>query len=164
MIIYNQLVCLNGHKITDSATANESQIIKFCEKCGAKTIEECPNCHKYIEGNRKYDDIVLGYTGPKEIPAYCKFCSNPFPWTQASMNSMTELIQLSDLNSNSKEVLKNTIPDMMVETPRTQLSAVKWKTIGKPILEFGRGSLLMCALRLSSSSCTGINFLPHRSQ
>jgi len=39
-----QQICLNGHQITDNYNRSPEFRRTFCDKCGAKTIHQCPKC------------------------------------------------------------------------------------------------------------------------
>jgi len=97
-----QLVCLNGHQITDRYTFNPSSQTPFCHICGAKTIDCCPNCHNPIRGAEIFFDTgydVIDYIVPASVPEFCVHCGNPFPWTKKA----SEKIHVS---SEMKEPVK----------------------------------------------------------
>ena len=83
----------NGHVIT-SNTNNTAHLSNFCSECRAETISSCPKCNTPIRG--KYDvPGVMGistYTPPK----YCHHCGHPFPWTESTLNSISELLDMQD--------------------------------------------------------------------
>ena len=43
-------ICLNGHVINESVKEYPKFNKKYCDKCGASTITNCPNCHAEIQG------------------------------------------------------------------------------------------------------------------
>ena len=117
-------ICLNGHEI-NSCLDDPKCEEKFCQKCGAQVITECPNCKKPIRGH--LDDIdspLRNY----QIPKYCLYCGKPFPWTESALKAANELITEDDnLSDIDKGKLSECLPDIIAETPRTQLAATRIK-------------------------------------
>ena len=117
-------ICLNGHYITGYAISSPEFTKKFCTICGAKTITACPVCNTPIRG--KYSD----WFGPTKniIPNYCHNCGKPYPWTESALQSATELLALDDnLTINETQILVDALPDLLTETPKTQLAVAKFK-------------------------------------
>ncbi|WP_405100748.1 DUF2321 domain-containing protein [Oceanobacillus sp. FSL H7-0719] len=114
-------ICLNGH-IASSAKSNYR---KFCKECGSKTISTCQKCNTHIQGTYETPDVfAFGY----DRPSYCHECGHPYPWTSQIIDNALELISLDDdLPSDHKEIIKNTFPDLVVETPTTPVAAAKYK-------------------------------------
>ena len=74
-------VCLNGHVINDSFRKYPKGNKDFCDKCGEKTITNCPNseCNKPIPGDLQDTGVVtIGFSKP--APDFCESCGEPFPW------------------------------------------------------------------------------------
>lgn len=119
----NATICLNGHVIS----AYNANSTPFCDECGKSTISTCPKCSTNIRG--EYEDleiVVLG--GYYSRPSYCYNCGSPFPWTEALINNAVELISLDDNLSNEvKELIKNALPELIVETPSTPVATAKYK-------------------------------------
>ena len=64
-------VCMSGHIIHRAKHRyNPKSPQMFCKTCREKTITTCPNCDKAIPS-----DI-----NAKNPPAFCTYCSEPFPW------------------------------------------------------------------------------------
>jgi len=76
-------VCLNGHQITASYNASPQRRQDYCQKCGQKTIYQCPKCKEPIRG--KY--IVEGILDLTKtyVPSNCHKCGNPYPWRKRAM-------------------------------------------------------------------------------
>ena len=73
------LVCENGHGINDSFHSSPEFNKKYCTECGSKTLKDCPNCGKEIEGDYKSDVIIIsGDSTP--VPQICKHCGKDYPW------------------------------------------------------------------------------------
>jgi hypothetical protein len=43
-------ICINGHIINSMSKSHPEHNKKFCDKCGAQTITNCPNCNAPIRG------------------------------------------------------------------------------------------------------------------
>jgi len=125
-----QQVCLNGH-VTNNHASDEARNQIFCDRCGAKTITACPHCKGPIRGGHKYNPSSP-IPGPPE--AYCLHCGRPFPWTQASVDSLRAIAAVSEgLNEEDRAQLADILPDLISrsETPRTQFAAIKLKALLK---------------------------------
>lgn len=123
---YYQKICMNGHQITDfyelSINPNPPE---YCEKCGEEVIATCLKCSKPILG-RYITGYSIGRVSP--IPNYCRYCSSPYPWTELIINTTDELISLDEeLNESDKTLIKDSIPDLLVDTPKTNLAVAKFK-------------------------------------
>lgn len=119
----NATVCLNGHAAS-STTANYR---KFCKDCGSETISKCNNCNTLIQGDYEVPGVAaIGFT--YYPPSYCHNCGHPYPWTETILENAIELITLDeDLPAEHKEIIKNALPDLVVETPTTPVSVAKYK-------------------------------------
>lgn len=118
-------ICESGH-ILSKTTAN---ISKYCPKCGKVTYSVCPICKTPIRGyyyQNKYDFALPEHY---ELPYYCHACGSPYPWTETILRNAVELLALdSDLDDNSKELIKNAIPNLIVDTPDTPLAIAQYKS------------------------------------
>jgi hypothetical protein len=125
-----QEVCLNGH-VTNNHASDEARNQNFCDHCGAKTITACPHCKGPIRGGHKYNPSSP-IPGPPE--AYCLHWGRPFPWTQASVDSLRAIAAVGDgLNEEDRAQLVEILPDLIAKTktPRTQLAIVQMKKLLK---------------------------------
>lgn len=73
-------VCLNGHQITASYNESPQHRKDFCDKCGEKTINTCPNCETTIKGKYTVPGVLSLLTTP--VPEHCHKCGKPYPWTE----------------------------------------------------------------------------------
>ena len=123
-------VCLNGHVITDRYNGSPQLRKDFCDQCGAKTIKQCPNCGKDIQGG-DYIVSISGVTiaGMTPAPGYCHNCGQPFPWTTARLEVAQQTIREMDDLGDKKDELANSLPDLAVETPKTDLAVLRWKRV-----------------------------------
>lgn len=140
--LYKQLICLNGHQITDRAYQDE-EVNEFCQKCGAKVIDSCPSCNSQIDGFYYVSGVLS--TEKKAVPKYCRNCGKPYPWTRSSLEALEELVSLSQLDIQEKNELYSSASDLISDTPKTKLAAYKWKKIGKPILDVAHDILVEIA-------------------
>lgn len=111
-------ICKNGHldKIVDGFTKPTRP---FCSQCGEQILSNCPNCCHYIT-TLISDDI--------KVPNYCFNCGNAFPWTQNLIDNAVEIISLDEeLSENQKEIIKNAIPDLIIESSSTPVAQAKYK-------------------------------------
>lgn len=132
---YKQLVCLNGHQISVE-TDMDAEIDEYCEKCGAKVTDECSNCHTKINGYLYMSGVIE--TPHVSVPNYCLHCGKPYPWTETAIDSLEELINLTQLDIQRQNDLKESIPDLIGDTPKATLAAYKWKKFGQPILSVAK--------------------------
>lgn len=115
-------ICLNGHVIS----SYKANFQKYCTVCGKETYSRCTSCGSPIRGLLKLDGLVI--TGPYIKPYYCYKCGSAYPWTQKILNNAVELLSLdNDLNDVSKEIIKNAIPELLVDAPTTPLAVAKYK-------------------------------------
>ncbi|WP_373485710.1 DUF2321 domain-containing protein [Acetobacterium malicum] len=130
----NAQICLNGHCITsDCSLINLMQ--KYCDKCGAVTIEKCPSCQAKIHGDYEVPD-VLCFSAEYTPPSYCHECGNPYPWTQSAIESISLLIEEEeDFSQDQKNKLVESLPDLVSETPKTNVAIVRMK---KALLSAGQ--------------------------
>ena len=76
-----QQVCLNGHQITDRFFRSSEIRKKYCNKCGAPTIHQCPKCGQVIPGEYIVEGVFnFGHETP--VPEFCNNCGAPFPWIE----------------------------------------------------------------------------------
>lgn len=89
--------------------------LRFCPKCSAESIMDCPHCEAPIE----YDDEV-----PGERPSYCSSCGQPFPWTEATLTKAKKFTDQQDaLTIEEKEVLKGVYEDLIGDAPGKEVQA-----------------------------------------
>ena len=115
-------ICLNGHIICPGIKDHPGKKQKYCQWCGSATITKCNHCSVDIPGN--YIPGPHNYIPMNRIPpAYCYSCGKPFPWTEAKINALKELIDITDkLDVKEKEDIKSNINDIISETPRSNVA------------------------------------------
>lgn len=112
---------------------------KYCSRCGMETVSNCDNCGALIKGrfaakrNTRYV-----YTRP----SYCHKCGHALPWTQTILENAIELVSLDDsLNDEIKGIIKNALPDLIVETPTTPIAVAKYKKFIPAAAEYVKNGL-----------------------
>lgn len=122
MRYYNATICLNGH-VVDKHIANAQ---KFCTICGKETYSACSNCQSPIHGVIKLNGAIG--TPRYNKPFYCHDCGLPYPWTQKILNNAVELVALDDeLDNTSKELIKNAIPELLIESSTTPVAIANYQ-------------------------------------
>lgn len=121
-------ICLNGHSINSSSRSMPEFNQKFCDRCGAETITQCPSCKTDIRGFYYSPGVVSLAEVP--IPSFCHSCGKPYPWTESSLEAAKELAdELNELTDEEKDLIKKSLPDLIRETPRTKVAESRFKRI-----------------------------------
>lgn len=118
----NATICLNGHV----ASSIDSNYRKFCKECGQPTVSTCQHCDTNIQGNY----YISGFFGGTdyELPYYCHNCGSAYPWTEKLLENAIELVSLDDdLPVEHKKIIKNAIPDLIIESSTTPVAQAKYK-------------------------------------
>lgn len=125
-------ICLNGHVILSHKWINGNE---FCEKCGSKMLDKCPSCGNPIK-EWDYGGIPVIGDPSYDRAAYCKHCGSAYPWTQSAIEAATEIIEEEEsLDSTQRTNLVASLPDIISETPKTQVAVIRFK---KAIMAAGR--------------------------
>lgn len=120
---YGASICKNGH-VLDKFDANKQ---KFCSTCGSDVISACPQCNNSIRGLMK---LNYAYVGVRDYPRpdYCHTCGKPYPWTELAIKNASLLIQEEfDLPEQLKFSVIESLPDIITETPGTNVAVVRVK-------------------------------------
>ena len=127
------LVCLNGHIVNSMSRSNPSGNSKFCHKCGEPTINACESCHAEIRGYGHFYGPGGSVGHPMTLPMHCHECGKAMPWTQSRAVALAEAIEwVEELPDADKDKLKESIPDVINETARTDTAIARFKkAIGK---------------------------------
>lgn len=121
---YNATICENGHVIDcRQAISNE-----YCPKCGSVLITKCPHCNANIRGRTKEQEII-DYS-IYVLPNYCHNCGKAYPWTSSALETAKEIIlEDEQLQQLEKENAVNSLKDIIVETPKTNLAVIRMKKL-----------------------------------
>ena len=119
-------ICIKGHMINSSYNKYSELNKKFCTKCGVKTITACSECNSPIHGTYDSGLPVIGFE--PVIDSYCYNCGNPYPWTKLALEKTEEIISEDEcLSQSEKQKLVELMPDLVSETPSTNLAVIKLK-------------------------------------
>lgn len=128
-------ICLNGHMINSCSKSYPTGNENFCSLCGSKTITACPHCSASIRGDYYVDNVAVIDPEPMSAPAYCYNCGKPFPWTESAIKNAEMLIRESELDEAEVENMISSIPDLIVQTPGTNLAISRAKRMLKKVGE-----------------------------
>lgn len=121
-------ICLNGHVITDAVKEFPQHSKKFCDTCGARTITNCPHCNTEIQGYYNVEGVLS--VSEYEPPKFCPNCGNSYPWTETKIQAAQELAEeLENISKEKKKIITRDIGEIVKDTPRTQLAAMRFKKI-----------------------------------
>ncbi|MDR7856097.1 DUF2321 domain-containing protein [Tissierella sp.] len=127
------LICKNGHVINDSFKEYPELNTKFCKECGSITIYSCQKCNTPIRGDYNMPGIAFLGGGMETAPAYCHECGNAYPWTEEKLKAIQEVMSLGNLTKEDKDDFDKNLNDIVSETPRTKVAALKIKMIGQKV-------------------------------
>ncbi len=118
-------VCLNGHIINVPA----KNLSQFCHECGKDIIRKCPKCESPIKGNYVDNNEILNSKFFK-LPKYCDSCGTPYPWIQSKIDAVESVLKdTKKLNQKEKQEFENYIPDLIINTPKTEIASLKAKNL-----------------------------------
>jgi hypothetical protein len=123
-------ICNNGHVTNSMAHDFPNSNQSFCDRCGAPTIMNCPECGTSIRGYYH----VPGFIGGSRYspPAYCFNCGKSFPWTGVALTAARELANILDaLTEDERAELQESIAHLVRETPGTPVAETKFKRLIK---------------------------------
>lgn len=121
MSYYPAFICTNGH---ERSTMSYSCSDKYCTECGSPVISRCAECGAAIRGKYESD---FAFASSYKIPSYCHRCGKPYPWTVAAIEATVAILRESELTFEEQEKIKSILPDVITETPKTQLAALRLK-------------------------------------
>ncbi len=122
-------ICLNGHLINERVNTFPPHNQEYCSLCGAKTITKCLHCQADIRG--AYDVPGVAVFGLRiAVPRFCHACGHAYPWTEARLQAAEDLAdELDKLNDEEKTYLKDSVNDIVRDTPQTPVAATRFKRL-----------------------------------
>ena len=132
-------ICLKGHIVDKENTI----VNEFCSSCGSMVVTACPSCNRRIRGLEfgefgVFDELLY------KLPYYCPICAEPYPWTKMLLDNAVELLSLDeDLSEEYRRIIKDAIPDLIVESIATPLAAAKFKKYTGYAKDFVKDSLYL---------------------
>ncbi|MEP7082463.1 MAG: DUF2321 domain-containing protein [Chloroflexota bacterium] len=119
------LICEAGHVAT-SLASYASDAPEYCPTCGRPVLAACPHCEAPIRG--AYSGGF--YTGGYDRPAYCIRCGGAFPWQAAAIRAAQEVAdEITGLDPEERERLKEALEDISTDSPRTELGASRVRSV-----------------------------------
>jgi len=120
------LVCMNGHVVNAASEMRPNFNSNYCPTCGERAISKCLNCQSQIPGQIHFlSDDMLGDGDKFMEPApYCGGCGKPYPWTERRAQAFIELAHLT-LNAQDAQEVEENLPDVMRDSPRTEVAVRK---------------------------------------
>jgi len=114
-------ICLKGHVLHCDGTPFTSG--GYCTKCGARCIDECPECEEPIHGMNPYK------AEPYSLPQFCHNCGGAYPWMEERLRTVRELLnQDKKLSPEERNGLLEDIHYVMSD-PRAELVPAKKRLI-----------------------------------
>jgi len=145
-------VCMNGHAINDSFKQHPTLNQNFCSKCGSKTITKCESCDAPIKGQYNVQGVTaIGFT--YHPPKFCHNCGEPYPWTRNNLKAAKELTEeIENLNEEEKKILKQSLDELVKDTPNSQVAALRFKKLMKKAGKTSANTLKKVLVNILSES------------
>lgn len=126
-------ICLNGHVVNEYFREYPQHNQDFCDKCGEPTVSTCPSCKTDIRGYYHVPGVVGG-GGMGSAPNFCHKCGKPYPLVDRKIQAISEMAdELEELTEDEKDKLRNSLDDIVAETPRTEVASLRMKKILKKL-------------------------------
>lgn len=150
------LVCQNGHVANDAVRGNPSRNGKHCMVCGAQLSSTCGECGASIRGRSTIADYsqassisgeprIVG-RAMGQLPNFCYQCGKPHTWTSRHAEALDELLgELEGLEAEERERLRKSVPDILADTPKSNVAVTLFKKAISKVGQAG-GKLLMDVL------------------
>jgi len=151
-------ICVNGHVINSSSESYPQDNKNFCDQCGAETITKCRHCGREIKGD--YLDVQGFIIESFKKPSFCDNCGKPYPWIESRILAAQELVKKTEgLSSEEKDILKNSIDDIVRDTSSSQVAALRFKKImvksGKVVADMFKDILVSIASEAAKKAIWG---------
>jgi hypothetical protein len=122
------LICPNGHVVNARANTQRQHNQKFCDKCGEAVLIKCAGCSAPIRGRYYGGNMSMPYT----VPSYCFNRGEQFAWSRRELDAAKELAdEFDELSWEEKESLKQSLDDLMRDTPQTKVAETRFKRLIK---------------------------------
>lgn len=150
MKFHTAFICTKGHIISSTGAKQD----KHCTVCGNPAINQCTHCNEPIRGSRDYSGTgIIAPTSAINLPYYCHQCGNPYPWTESLINNAAELLSLDEnLDQETINIIKNAIPDLLVECPSTPLAVAKYNKYISKAAKFAKDGMYQLLISVISDS------------
>ncbi len=142
-------VCLNGHVANSAYMASPQFRQEYCDQCGTRTITQCPSCEKDIQG-LYHGHITLE---PFQPQPFCKYCGQPFPWTEARLAAGHAIAaELDELTPVERRQLSRSIDEIIRDTPETAAAALRIKKLIKKVGKAGGETLRKVIVQIATEA------------
>ncbi len=144
-------VCENGHAVNGHARSDPVRNEKHCSMCGARTITVCPSCSMEIRGTYEVPGVVVlgaGYAPP----AFCHECGQPYPWTADGLRAAESLADEMALPDDETALLKESVRDMVRETPNAPVAKARFKRIIRNVEGEAKGAMRAVLTNITSKA------------
>lgn len=122
-------ICFNGHVSNEYSVSYPNHNKNFCDECGAKTIQKCPECEKAIRGHYHVPGVI-GFSSEYTSPAFCYHCGIAFPWLKEKLDAAKEITMMIDeLSPDEKVALNQSLDDLIKDSPRAPVAALRFKKL-----------------------------------
>lgn len=122
-------ICMMGHVV--EMESERFGFDKYCAQCGRRVVDRCQKCGAPIRG---HIDEPYAFMASYHPPRYCYECGNPYPWTEASINELQEIINDEYAFDDIRDSLVLSIPDLYIEGPGTKIAVTRFQ---KACLDIG---------------------------
>ena len=145
-------ICESGHVINSSAASMPTLRSRHCTACGAKTLMDCPACNTPIRG--VFDEPgLIDFVSTYRRPAFCHSCGAEYPWTVAHLEAAQELAEeVDDLSLEERRVLATSLPDLLRDSPRTDVAVVRVKRLAGKLTSTAGAALRKLIVDIASES------------
>src|SRR5262249_51239708 len=114
--------CLKGHLITGEAFTHPEKRSDYCETCGSKTVENCPNCNAQIRGYYipPETSFYVDMRPNRRVRAgpYCHACGKPYPWTTYALRQARRALEAApELTPSERRELLHDIREVSTKGP-----------------------------------------------
>lgn len=151
------LVCRNGHAINSSAARLPQHNERFCATCGAEAVDACGDCREPIRGYYWGSGVIS--VEPYVPPAHCHACGRAFPWTEARLRAISDLLALTEAPEEEKAALAETVPALAADSPSTPVAVATWRKFlrgaGRQLADGFREALVKVASEAVSKKLFG---------
>ena len=84
---------------------------------------------------------------------------SPYPWTQKILSNAVELLSLDgELDADTQELIKNAIPNLLVDTPETPISIANYRSGISKAGQIVRDSMFQLLSSVLSESIKNVLF------
>lgn len=152
-------ICRNGHVVNAATKKRPKHNRDYCEECGQPTITECPSCDASIPGEYHVPNVVSLSGSDFEAPDFCGDCGDAYPWMAEQLDAARELArEMEGLDADERDLLEESLDDIVQETPRTELAAKRVKELMAKAKGPGAQALTSILSNIATKAAMGLLF------